>query len=1219
MRRPKFGTSTQFPLILVLIATAATVSAQEARTTVEIADADKAHVVEPGTTVTLRVRVAAGAEPGFTGEVLFVVPDQAASGTFPASSEPGGRVLVVPVTTGGEAEATLVTSAAEGFFLASAWAVGTDAVETVAITNRAGAGQPALDAVGALARLRGDAGLAPNQEDLRVHGPFLLPGGTEYGPAVLSSPLDGDGPQVALEDSWFFWIDDLPGAKFGHPVRYVLIPASGGAPDIPNISVQAWWPVLGLPGDLRRHSLAGDLNGIRTSRFAGSPSAVAALQAAALHPERRNAPAGNCFLAVYGPDLNDGDGDLEDFRDYLLEQDLVNPDKVFMTEGNRVAKASDLADLAKKAQAAGCKKLFLLIHAHGSRGKDPGLHFAPEKEGGRTSFTSYEQLATDTLTPLRGMDIWGIVDACYGGQFSTYLEGRGYQGAIFSSASRDVPSWMRYYGSVFQWYFLEALKANGPGKTWEDAFVTASQKATVDANKFLDPGGAAFLEGAPGFADLDPNGIRSLATHDIRLPGPGPKSTGISLPPDFNKSGAYKATLTIQDRSLAQVAGAPRVFSQLTVPLVGRQCGESQYQMLIEETTSGERWFVQGRIQVGHFRLDKDVVSASVDGGEAVVTMTRFGSRADQRARMLVRSSDSSVARWKFDLPRPVSGTTAPIEIVPVGPGETELEILLETGSGVTKNTSKKKIRVVVTAGEQSSTGCPLNSGSAVEVAGAMIAVESNGNNMLEKSSESIGEDLPEMVNFVIEDGEIRGDSGWFPAMHFFQFSEGCRGEVSDVLITNNGSGIHEEAAPKDQGLAVGNASVGGELEFTGANFDQFSYTPRYRELGDSPPGGRGDLRLVITGTAKAGAPVRFSANPIPVMPRSGGELEVAVVAGEGASWTAMSDSPFLQFVETAPAAAALKIGRATQAENVGQKSGTGGERLIVVVSPNSGLDEREGTLMVGGDTLTIRQEGADSRTPSIASGGVVGGASFTAGVVSGGWTSILGDFFLDGVRVWGDDDFIAPSGVFAGGRTDQAVPGALLPTALDGVSASVDGRPTFISFTSAGQLNVLIDDSETFGDVEVQVTTPDGTSVSASVFKHRYLPEFFRFQPDGLRFVAGVHPDGTFLGPEGLFNGLTTRPARPGDVVLLFGTGWGPTMPASPSPVLVTTPQALATPAVIRIGGAPALVQFAGLVGSGLYQFNVVVPDVGPGEQPIEGFVAGVPIERRAFIAVGE
>ena len=45
------------------------------------------------------------------------------------------------------------------------------------------------------------------------------------------------------------------------------------------------------------------------------------------------------------------------------------------------------------------------------------------------------------------------------------------------------------------------------------------------------------------------------------------------------------------------------------------------------------------------------------------------------------------------------------------------------------------------------------------------------------------------------------------------------------------------------------------------------------------------------------------------------------------------------------------------------------------------------------------------------------------------------------------------------------------------------------------------------------------------------------------------VAADGTYLGPAGLFNNTPiTRGARPGETILLFGTGFGPTLPQPPS-----------------------------------------------------------------------
>ena len=41
--------------------------------------------------------------------------------------------------------------------------------------------------------------------------------------------------------SWFFWVDDAPGARFVHPSRFVLVDASSGALSATD---QQWWPVL---------------------------------------------------------------------------------------------------------------------------------------------------------------------------------------------------------------------------------------------------------------------------------------------------------------------------------------------------------------------------------------------------------------------------------------------------------------------------------------------------------------------------------------------------------------------------------------------------------------------------------------------------------------------------------------------------------------------------------------------------------------------------------------------------------------------------------------------------------------------------------------------------------------------------------------------------------------------------------------------------------------
>ncbi|SPE32980.1 hypothetical protein SBA6_230029 [Candidatus Sulfopaludibacter sp. SbA6] len=64
-----------------------------------------------------------------------------------------------------------------------------------------------------------------------------------------------------------------------------------------------------------------------------------------------------------------------------------------------------------------------------------------------------------------------------------------------------------------------------------------------------------------------------------------------------------------------------------------------------------------------------------------------------------------------------------------------------------------------------------------------------------------------------------------------------------------------------------------------------------------------------------------------------------------------------------------------------------------------------------------------------------------------------------------------------------------------------------------------------------------------------------------------------------------------------------------------------LSTPPVVTGGGATANALFAGLVYPGEWQLNVVVPQVGPGAQPITMTYGGAFSEATspaAFLAVG-
>ena len=76
-----------------------------------------------------------------------------------------------------------------------------------------------------------------------------------------------------------------------------------------------------------------------------------------------------------------------------------------------------------------------------------------------------------------------------------------------------------------------------------------------------------------------------------------------------------------------------------------------------------------------------------------------------------------------------------------------------------------------------------------------------------------------------------------------------------------------------------------------------------------------------------------------------------------------------------------------------------------------------------------------------------------------------------------------------------------------------------------------------------------------------------------------------------------------------------------TPAGVIAAQNSPLSLPYEIKIGGVPATVSSAVLAGNtiGLYQFNVVIPSVGAGDQPIELTVDGVPNNQNLVIAIGQ
>jgi uncharacterized protein (TIGR03437 family) len=223
---------------------------------------------------------------------------------------------------------------------------------------------------------------------------------------------------------------------------------------------------------------------------------------------------------------------------------------------------------------------------------------------------------------------------------------------------------------------------------------------------------------------------------------------------------------------------------------------------------------------------------------------------------------------------------------------------------------------------------------------------------------------------------------------------------------------------------------------------------------------------------------------------------------------------------------------------------------------------------------------------PFVNSGGVVSATAFGAfnSVAPGSWIEIYGSDMTFSARSWTSGDFTGN--------------GAIAPTSLDGVSVTIGGQPAYIDYISGGQINAQVPSNVAPGQQPLVVKDPAGTPIGATtvtvnaVQPGMWAPSFLSI--GGIQYVGAFFSDGvTYVAPPGAVSGSNSRAANPGDVITLYGVGFGPVSPNIPAGTVVQQSNALPS-FQISIGGTPATLQYAGLAPNyvGLYQFNVVIPN---------------------------
>ena len=312
-------------------------------------------------------------------------------------------------------------------------------------------------------------------------GPYNKEG---YGPTVVPTTIE--------DDSWFFWIDDAPGARFSHPGRFVLISQATGEV---TIAEHAWWPVLNGQGLWTEGDEYWDEGNWAFSNLESGPQSE-------VPPTDSNARAGQASPAAQatgsgaaivingwesgepGQDdfETDGDGMHDILTDagfdvtYLGPKEDANPDRdEEATSENRL---DWLHDKAEELQPGDTLVIYVTGHGDVVEGTD-GI--------GGIGAVFEDLLLKDLQSFDPGVHIIVILDSCHSGSFADGLR-QVADVTIVSTSEADSS-----YGDIDPLFF-EGWMADDPNpedeggeytsglvEDWDEIMADPQQRAAVEA------------------------------------------------------------------------------------------------------------------------------------------------------------------------------------------------------------------------------------------------------------------------------------------------------------------------------------------------------------------------------------------------------------------------------------------------------------------------------------------------------------------------------------------------------------------------------------------------------------------------------------------------------------------------------------------------------------------------------------------------------------------
>lgn len=192
------------------------------------------------------------------------------------------------------------------------------------------------------------------------------------------------------------------------------------------------------------------------------------------------------------------------------------------------------------------------------------------------------------------------------------------------------------------------------------------------------------------------------------------------------------------------------------------------------------------------------------------------------------------------------------------------------------------------------------------------------------------------------------------------------------------------------------------------------------------------------------------------------------------------------------------------------------------------------------------------------------------------------------------DSQALAPGAIFS-------IFGRNLPQSTASAQVLVNGEMAPVFFANGGQLNAQI-------PYDVPTNQPVSLSLSAAGVQSNAVRLSIQQAGPGIFESSGNHA--VVQNPDYPVNS-PSNPAHVGDVVIAYLTGGGSVSPAVPTGVAppLSPLSSVSAPYTFTIGGIQSKVYFFGLTPGfpGLYQANLEVPALNPGDYAVVSTVAGV------------